>query len=63
MVPLEYYTKRWLKQAGSHIGRTVKVDMAMFLASRGKFARICVEVDLDKPLVAGYRMGGGYYRL
>lgn len=54
---------RWLKQGGNHIGCTVRVDFATLLASRGKFAHICVEVDLDKPLMAGYTMRGDYYRL
>lgn len=35
----------------------------MLLASRGKFAHVCIEVDFDKPLMAGYRMGREYYRL
>lgn len=63
VLPVECYTIRWLKQAGNHIGRTVKVDFATLLASRGRFARVCVEVDLDKPLMAGYVMRGEYYRL
>lgn len=63
VLPVECYTTRWLKQAGNHIGRTVRVDFATLLATRGKFARVCVEVDLDKPLMAGYRMGGDYYML
>lgn len=53
---------RWLKQAENHIGCTVKVDLATLVVSRGKFARGCVEVDLNKPLMEGYRMRGEYYR-
>lgn len=41
----------------------MKVDLATLLASRGKFARVCVEVDLNKPRMAGYQMRGEYYRL
>lgn len=63
VLPVECYSARWLKQAGNHIGRTVKVDFATLLASRGQFARVCVEVDLDKPLMAGYVMRWDYYRL
>lgn len=63
VLPVECYTSRWLRIAGDHIGRTVKVDFATLLASRGKFARVCIEIDLDKPLMAGYKMSGEYYKL
>lgn len=63
VLPVEYYTVRWLKQAGNNIGRTIKVDLATLIASRGKFARVCVEVDFDKLLIAGYKMRGEFYRL
>lgn len=54
------------EEGGQPHSRIVKVDIAMLLASRGKFARIYVEVNLDKPLMAiecgenitGYNMRG-----
>lgn len=45
VLPVEYYSKRWLKKAGNHIGQTVKLDITRLLAPQGKFARVCVEVD------------------
>lgn len=42
---VELYYERLLKE-GNHSGQTVKANMAKQLASRGKFARGCVEVDL-----------------
>lgn len=63
ILPVEYYTERWLKNAGNYIGRTIKVDIATLLALQGKFARVCMKVDLNKSLVAGYRMRREYYRL
>ncbi|KAK2421880.1 zinc ion binding / nucleic acid binding protein [Trifolium repens] len=33
------------------VGSPVKVDMHTLDASRGKFARVCIEIDLDKPVV------------
>lgn len=62
-VPLEYYTERWLRIAGNQIGKTIKVDIATLLASQGKFAHVCVEVDLNKPLMPRYVMRREYYRL
>lgn len=60
---MEYYIERWLRIAGNHIGKTIKVDIATLLTSWGKFARVRVEIDLNKPLMAGYVMRREYYRL
>lgn len=46
VLPLEYYLDRWLRRAGNKIGKTTKVDATTLVASRGKFSRVCVEVDL-----------------
>lgn len=32
------------------MGEMLKIDKVTTIQSRGKFARICVELDLDKPL-------------
>src|SRR4051812_37863929 len=63
ILSLEYYTAGWLKRAGNNIGKTLRVDMATLIASRGKFARICVEVDLGRPLMSGYRQRGKFWRM
>lgn len=60
---MEYNTFRWLERAGNRIGRTVRVDKTTLIASRGKFARVCVEIDLTKPLRAGYRIKGEMHEL
>ncbi|KAL0315032.1 UNVERIFIED_CONTAM: hypothetical protein Scaly_2896200 [Sesamum calycinum] len=41
-----------LMRIGNRIGRAVKVDETTMAASRGRYARVCVEVDLTKPLVS-----------
>lgn len=56
ILPVEYYSERWLKKAGNEIGRTIMIDIATLLASRGKLVRVCVEFDLKKPLMTRYRM-------
>lgn len=58
ILPVEYFNEYWLMRAGNRIGRTVKVDRTTLLAARGKFARVCVEVDLTKPLKSGYMLRG-----
>lgn len=55
---VEYYTEEWLWKAGNSIGKTIKIDDTTLATARGRFARVCVEIDLDKPLVASYRIRG-----
>ncbi|XP_075481174.1 uncharacterized protein LOC142521884 [Primulina tabacum] len=43
-LPVEYYDKDFLMKIGRKIGRPIRVDQATSLVSRGKFARICVEI-------------------
>lgn len=45
-LPIEYYDERVLKALGNKIGKTVKVDKTTLRQDRGKYARMCVEVDL-----------------
>ena len=53
-LPIEYYDKAFLMRVGAKIGRLIKIDEATSLVSRGHFARLCVEVDLDKPLISKF---------
>nr|XP_025632945.1 uncharacterized protein LOC112727420 [Arachis hypogaea] len=55
---IEYYNRTILEKIGNIIGRTIKVDTNTADVSRGKIARICVEVDLEKPLVSQYQING-----
>ncbi|CAN1144934.1 hypothetical protein LINPERHAP2_LOCUS14393 [Linum perenne] len=41
---------------GDRIGKTVRLDHTTLEGSRGNFARVCVEVDLSKPLLSKYRL-------
>lgn len=41
MLPVEYYTQRWLERAGNKIGRTLKVDDTALIASRGVCNGVC----------------------
>ena len=43
---------------GNLVGKTLKVDSRTYLTERGKFARICVELDLDKKLWTAIRIFG-----
>lgn len=37
---------------GNLVGKVVKVDETTMMIVRGKFAQVCVEIDLHKPLVS-----------
>ena len=38
------------------IGKPVKIDEATSLASRGHFARICVEIDLKMSMISKFHL-------
>lgn len=48
---LIWYDESFLWSLTSAIGKPVKVDLHILRVARGKFARICVEVDLNQPVV------------
>lgn len=48
---LELYHQKFFKRLGSALGCYLKMDNLTTFQSRGQFARICIEVDLAKPLV------------
>ncbi|CAL1368159.1 unnamed protein product [Linum trigynum] len=55
-LPMDYYDPIILRDIGNSIGRYIKMDAPTRDASRGHYARICVEVDLTKPLIVKYRL-------
>ncbi|XP_019175434.1 PREDICTED: uncharacterized protein LOC109170738 [Ipomoea nil] len=57
-IPMEYYDIIFLRKLGNRIGRTVRVDRATSLGSRGRFARICVEIDMRKPIISKFNYEG-----
>ncbi|CAB4316330.1 unnamed protein product [Prunus armeniaca] len=47
---VEYFCFDVMEKIGNLIGATVKVDAHTMSQARGKFARVCVELDLAEPL-------------
>ncbi|XP_061354602.1 uncharacterized protein LOC133299177 [Gastrolobium bilobum] len=56
--PIEYTNTDLLKGIGNWLGKFIKVDAATTSLARGRFARMCVELDLTKPLQAEYKIEG-----
>lgn len=49
-LPIELCNDKFLTRVGNALGTMLKVDRLTSLHERGKFAHICVELDLDEPL-------------
>ncbi|KAJ4833493.1 hypothetical protein Tsubulata_006664 [Turnera subulata] len=62
-LPIEYYDKEFLRGVANRIGKIIKIDAATSSASRGKYAKLSVEVDLTKPLVSKFRLRRRLWRV
>lgn len=49
---IEYYDMKVLSFIGNIIAKTTKVDKNILTHERGKYVRLCVKVNLSKPLLA-----------
>lgn len=49
-LPVKYYKEFALKRIGGLIGSVVKIDKVTLAQTRGKFCRLCVEINLNEPL-------------
>ncbi|XP_020229303.1 uncharacterized protein LOC109810290 [Cajanus cajan] len=47
-LPIELFNDRFLWRVGSKLGTMLKIDKLTSVQTRGRFARICVEIDLKK---------------
>lgn len=50
-LPIEYYDNRVILYIGDRIGKTCKVDKNTLSMGKGKYARLCIQVNLIKPLL------------
>lgn len=50
-LPIELYEAGVLKQLGQAIGRVLRIDAHTAMEARGKYARLCVQIDVNKPLI------------
>ncbi|CAN1141085.1 hypothetical protein LINPERHAP2_LOCUS12257 [Linum perenne] len=53
-LPIHYFNNLAVTRIGNHIGRTVRLDLATTEGARARYARVCVEVDISKPLLRKY---------
>lgn len=50
-LPFHLFKEFTATKIGKTLGNVVKIDKLTLAQTRGKFARICVEIDLQKPLI------------
>ncbi|XP_028080031.1 uncharacterized protein LOC114281677 [Camellia sinensis] len=62
-LPIEYYQDKVLYAIAKSIGKPLKIDWTIAMATRGKFSWICVEMDLTKPLKPKFILEGRYYNI
>lgn len=62
-LPIEYYDREFLFMLGATIGNPGRVDATRENAMRGKFARLCVEVDFNKLLISRVKIGRFHQRV
>lgn len=60
-IPVNFYHKAILMGIAKGLGTLVKVDETTLNFERARFARVCVEVNLSKPLKGTVRINGERY--
>ena len=49
-LPWEFWEQETLTQLLKHVGKVVRVNHLTLLCQKGKFARVCLNIDISKPL-------------
>ncbi|KAI9108252.1 hypothetical protein K1719_020735 [Acacia pycnantha] len=57
-LPAPLFDKKFLLNLGNAIGKAIRLDVHTAQRARGKFARMCVELDLTKPLIPEFNVEG-----
>ncbi|CAI0459640.1 unnamed protein product [Linum tenue] len=60
-LPIEFINKEAVMKIGEWLGKPVRADRATELGARGKYARLCAEVDLTQPLISNFKIEGTTY--
>ncbi|KAI9074073.1 hypothetical protein K1719_043965 [Acacia pycnantha] len=57
-LPAPLFDKNFLLNLGNSIGKAIRLDIHTAKRARGKFARMCVELDITKPLIPEFNVEG-----
>lgn len=61
--PVEHYKESWLRNISDQIGKTIRIDDTIRATSWGRFTRICMEIDMGKPMKASFRLRAKNWRI
>ncbi|CAN1147609.1 hypothetical protein LINPERHAP2_LOCUS15968 [Linum perenne] len=53
-LPVRFFNTVAVTRIGNYICKTVRLDLATAEGARARYARVCVEVDISKPLLGKY---------
>ncbi|XP_050242106.1 uncharacterized protein At4g02000-like [Quercus robur] len=56
-LPMEYYNPEALLHIGKSISNVLRVDSHTAMETRSRYVRMCVQVDVDKPLATAVLIG------
>ena len=56
-LPIEFYEPTILKKIGRAIGLVLRIDSYTANGVRGRFARLCVQVNIEQPLINTVKIG------
>ncbi|KAK7307418.1 hypothetical protein VNO77_40465 [Canavalia gladiata] len=62
-LPGDYYDRKFFYNLGNKIGKAIKVDEMTLRRARTMYARMCVEIDLNAPLVPAYEVDGNLLKI
>ncbi|XP_039121328.1 uncharacterized protein LOC120258056 [Dioscorea cayenensis subsp. rotundata] len=62
-LPIELWDGESLDTVTAHMGNLLKIDDLTFNLTRSKFARVCIDLDLSKPLSRGFWVGDDSQRV
>ncbi|XP_013745782.2 uncharacterized protein LOC106448445 [Brassica napus] len=60
-IPVNFYYRSILMGIAKGLGKTIRVDLTTLNFERARFARVCVEVNLEKPLKGTVLINGEMY--
>lgn len=58
-----YYDGSMLLTIASAIGAPIKVDQNTLNMNRGRFARVCVQINLNVPIEGKFNLNGSWYKV
>ncbi|KAL5742374.1 hypothetical protein ACOSP7_029106 [Xanthoceras sorbifolium] len=62
-LPMEWVDAGFLWKLGGILGKTCRVDQITEAQSRGRYARLCIEIDISKPLRSYMKVDGKIIRI